>query len=45
MDSSTSGIFPVMSRINHSCIPNCNFVFNEDTGEQVVIAVRDIGSN
>lgn len=42
--SGLSGLFPVMSRINHSCVPNTNFVYREDTGEQRVYAVRKIGT-
>lgn len=42
IDDESSGLFPVMSRINHSCIPNTNFVWREDLGQQVVIAVREI---
>ena len=39
-----SGLFPLMSRINHSCVPNTNFVWREDLGQQVVIATTFIGN-
>ena len=37
-----AGLFPVMSRMNHSCMPNTNFVWREDLGEQQVYAVATI---
>ena len=41
--STKTGIFPVMARINHSCIPNTNFFWREDKAEQAVVAVQKIG--
>ena len=37
-----AGLFPVMSRMNHSCMPNTNFVWREDLKVQQVYAVSTI---
>jgi hypothetical protein len=37
-----AGIFLVISRINHSCLPNAHFSFNENTNEQTIHAIKDI---
>ena len=37
-----SAIFLAMSRINHSCVPNCCFVWNRTLQQETVHAVRDI---
>ena len=37
-----AGLFPVMSQMNHSCMPNTNFVWREDLGVQQVYAVSTI---
>ena len=37
-----AGLFPVMSQMNHSCMPNTNFVWREDLHEQQVYAVSTI---
>ncbi|KAI1456442.1 hypothetical protein F4805DRAFT_458866 [Annulohypoxylon moriforme] len=39
------GIFPIYSRINHSCIPNARWAYNNQTGEMEVFAARDIADN
>ena len=44
LDDYRSGLFAVMSRINHSCVPNTNFVWRSDLNEQQVIAIRKIES-
>jgi hypothetical protein len=36
------GVFLLGSRINHSCIPNVNFAFNENLNKTTFHAVRDI---
>ena len=36
------GVFLLGSRINHSCIPNVNFTFNENLNKITFHAVRDI---
>ena len=37
-----AGLFPAMSRMNHSCMPNTNFVWREDLKVQQVYAVSTI---
>ena len=37
-----SGLFPWVCRANHSCVPNCNYVWNEELAEQQMFAVRRI---
>ena len=37
-----SGLFPWVCRANHSCVPNCNYVWNEELGEQQMFSVRRI---
>ncbi|KAI1214191.1 uncharacterized protein F4807DRAFT_468137 [Annulohypoxylon truncatum] len=39
------GIFPIYSRINHSCIPNARWQYNYTVNEMEVHAVRDIADN
>lgn len=36
------GIFPTVSRLNHSCIPNANYSWSSTYGRENVYAVRDI---
>jgi len=37
-----SGIFPTICRANHACVPNCNYVYNEETGKQELFVIRPI---
>ena len=37
-----SALFPLLSRTNHSCIPNCNYMWNEEQGKQQMFAVKRI---
>ncbi|KZS89642.1 SET domain-containing protein [Sistotremastrum niveocremeum HHB9708] len=41
-DGSFTGIFPVFSRMNNSCMPNCQFYFSQRSLSGVVRAVRPI---
>lgn len=36
------GIFPIVSRLNHSCTPNVQHSYNATIGREVVHAIRDI---
>lgn len=36
------GVFPIASRINHSCLPNVHWTFNKSINRLTVHAVRDI---
>src|SRR5690606_33806902 len=38
-------IFPTISRINHSCIPNCHFVYNIKNNCGRIIANKNIKKN
>jgi hypothetical protein len=40
--SSVSGIFPIISRINHSCRPNTQHTWNSSTKHETIHAIRDI---
>ncbi|KAI1360291.1 hypothetical protein F5Y08DRAFT_52590 [Xylaria arbuscula] len=40
--SNFRSLFTTVSRINHSCCPNCAYYFDSDTFSQHVVAVRDI---
>ena len=35
------GVFHLSSRLNHSCFPNCETVWNQETGVQSVIVIRE----
>ena len=37
-----SAIFETISRINHSCLPNCFFAWNSNLQKETVYAIRDI---
>lgn len=37
-----SGLFPLIARINHSCLPNCHFFYNKATSEGYIYAIRAI---
>jgi hypothetical protein len=41
-DTTLSGIFLVIHRMNHSCLPNAIFSFNSDTNKGSVFALEDI---
>ncbi|KAF2825868.1 SET domain-containing protein, partial [Ophiobolus disseminans] len=42
-DANTFGdVFPLGSRLNHSCIPNINFAYNPSLEKETFHAVRDI---
>eukprot|EP01084_Bolivina_argentea_P217169 368795_1 len=38
-------IFPILSRINHNCIGNAHWIWNEKNNEQRLIALCDIDKN
>ncbi|KAI0434776.1 hypothetical protein F5Y09DRAFT_295603 [Xylaria sp. FL1042] len=40
--SNFQSLFTTISRINHSCRPNCAYFFDSNTFSQKVVAVRDI---
>ena len=42
ISSSESALFPWVCRANHSCVPNCNYMWNEEVGEQQMFAVEMI---
>lgn len=42
MNAHTSGIFPIASRMNHSCIPNVYHTWNTNINRMTVHALRDI---
>ena len=44
MDSDYSGIFPEVSRFNHSCSPNARYSWNPDIRRMRVYALRDIAN-
>ena len=41
-EATEGGIFPVASRINHACSPNCQHTWNANRGEETIHAVRDL---
>jgi len=42
-DFSGSGIYPILSTINHSCVPNCTTTFRSEDGTlAIVLANKDI---
>lgn len=45
VDSPLGAIFPNISRINHSCLPNVNHYWNETKGMETIYALRDIAAN
>ena len=45
VDSPVGAIFPVISRINHSCLPNVNHYWNEMKGVETIFALKDIEAN
>jgi len=42
ISSCESALFPWVCRANHSCVPNCNYMWNEELGEQQMFAVEMI---
>lgn len=38
----TTGVFEVASRINHSCVPNASYAWNEAVGRMEYVAVRKL---
>ncbi|RWA09261.1 hypothetical protein EKO27_g5831 [Xylaria grammica] len=40
--ASTGGVYPEISLINHSCIPNCHNAWNEETQRETIHAIKDI---
>ncbi|EME88429.1 uncharacterized protein MYCFIDRAFT_43814 [Pseudocercospora fijiensis CIRAD86] len=43
--SSIGGIFPLVSRLNHSCLPNAQHAYNERLGKMLVHIIRPILPN
>lgn len=43
-DGSTSGLFIIMSRVNHDCMGNCDHYFNIRRGVKILVAARRICS-
>ena len=41
-NKSKNGIFPSLSRFNHSCVPSAEFRWNEKLFQQEIRAIRDI---
>ena len=39
---SESALFPTVCRANHSCVPNCNYVYNAAKGRQELLTTRKI---
>jgi len=44
-DSPIGAIFPTISRINHSCLPNVNHYWNETKKVETIYALKDISIN
>jgi len=42
LDGNGSGLFTIISRINHSCISNARYFWNSIENKEYIIAVRDI---
>jgi hypothetical protein len=40
--NSKGGLFPRIARINHSCVPNLNFYYNDDLEKAEMYAIRSI---
>ena len=38
----TAGVFLEISRLNHSCVPNLHWAYNEELGHMTIHATRDI---
>ena len=37
-----SALFPKICRANHSCVPNLNYVWNSELGQQQMFAVKKV---
>ena len=37
-----SALFPKICRANHSCVPNCNYVWNSELGQQQMFVVKKV---
>jgi len=37
-----SALFPKICRANHSCVPNCNYVWNPELGQQQMFLVKKV---
>ena len=37
------GVFPIINRINHSCLPNCSVQWNPITDREELFTVREVG--
>ena len=37
------GVFPIINRINHSCLPNCSVQWNPITDREELFMVREVG--
>ena len=35
-----SALFPTICRSNHSCVPNCNYIFNQQLGHQQLYCIK-----
>lgn len=45
LDSSSpliSGLYPKVSRVNHSCMPNCCWLYNKSIGKLILFALKDM---
>ncbi|KXT18123.1 hypothetical protein AC579_4541 [Pseudocercospora musae] len=43
-NSDIGGIFPLVSRVNHSCLPNAQHAYNERKGKMLVHIIRPVPS-
>jgi hypothetical protein len=41
-NASEGGLFPLASRINHACVPNCQHTWNDNIGEETIHSIRRI---
>ena len=35
-----SALFPTICRSNHSCVPNCNYIYNQQLGHQQLYCIK-----
>ena len=40
-----SALFPKICRANHSCVPNCNYVWNPELGQQQMFLVKKVSKD
>ena len=38
------GVFPIINRINHSCVPNCSVQWNPVTDREELFTAREVGA-